>query len=81
MLQVGMLLQVGGRDSNGQPRFASKRGAYDLNGAGFKGDVTGSEKDVAFRLPCNPALNWVAVFEEWLLFGIFSRAYMPPFFG
>jgi len=52
-----------GRDSNGQPRFASKRGTYDLNGAGFKGDVTGSEKDVAFRLPCNPALNWVAVFE------------------
>ena len=52
-----------GRDGSGQPRFASKRGTFDLNGAGFKGDVTGSDKDVAFRLPCNPALNWVAVFE------------------
>ena len=52
-----------GRDGSGQPRFASKRGTFDLNGAGFKGDVAGSDKDVAFRLPCNPALNWVAVFE------------------
>ncbi len=52
-----------GRDSSGQPRFANKRGTYDLNGSSFKGDVTGSDKSVAFRLPCNPTLNWVAVFE------------------
>jgi len=52
-----------GRDSAGKPVFASKRGTYDLNGSGFKGDVPGSNKDVAFRLPCDPALDWVAVFE------------------
>ena len=52
-----------GRDGSGKPKFASKRGTFDLNGAGFKGDVAGSDKDVAFRLPCNPALNWVAAFE------------------
>ena len=43
--------------------FASKRGTYDLNGPGFKGDAVGSDKSVAFRLPCDPALDWVAVFE------------------
>lgn len=52
-----------GRDSSGKPVFASKRGTYDLNGSGFKGDVPGSNKNVAFRLPCDPTLNWVAVFE------------------
>lgn len=43
--------------------FASKRGTYDRNGPGFKGDVTGSNKDIAFRLPCDPGLDHVAVFE------------------
>lgn len=52
-----------GRDSNGKPVFASKRGTYDLDGSGFKGDAAGSDKNVAFRLPCDPALDWVAVFE------------------
>ena len=52
-----------GREVSGKPVFASKRGTYDLNGSGFKGDVPGSNKDVAFRLPCDPALDWVAVFE------------------
>ncbi len=52
-----------GRDGGGQPRFANKRGTYDLDGPGFKGDVTGSDKSVAFPLPCDPALDWVAVFE------------------
>ena len=52
-----------GRDSGGKPVFASKRGTYDLNGPGFKADAVGSDKRVAFRLPCNPALDWVAVFE------------------
>ena len=52
-----------GRDGSGKPVFASKRGTYDLNGPGFKGDATGSDKSVAFRLPCDPALDWVAVFE------------------
>ena len=52
-----------GREVGGQPRFASKRGTYDLNGSGFKGDVTGSDKSVAFPLSCSTALDWVAVFE------------------
>ena len=52
-----------GREVSGKPVFASKCGTYDLNGSGFKGDVPGSNKDVAFRLPCDPALDWVAVFE------------------
>lgn len=52
-----------GRDGGGQPVFANKRGTYDRNGPGFKGDVTGSNKDIAFRLPCDPGLDHVAVFE------------------
>ena len=52
-----------GRDGSGQPRFANKRGTYDLNGAGFKGDVAGSNKRIGFRLPCNPEVNGVFVFE------------------
>lgn len=52
-----------GRDSGGKPVFASKCGTYDLNGPGFKGDAVGSDKSVAFRLLCDPALDWVAVFE------------------
>ena len=52
-----------GREVSGKPVFASKRGTYDLNGSGFKGDAVGSDKNVAFRLPCDPALDWVAVFE------------------
>ena len=52
-----------GRDGSGKAVFASKRGTCDLNGPGFKGDAVGSDKSVAFRLPCDPALDWVAVFE------------------
>ena len=52
-----------GRDGGGKPVFANKRGTYDLDGSGFKGDAVGSDKSVAFRLPCDPALDWVAVFE------------------
>ena len=52
-----------GRNGGGQPVFASKRGTYDRSGPGFKGDVTGSDKNTAFRLPCRPELNAVLVFE------------------
>ena len=52
-----------GRDSAGQPRFASKRGTYDKDGVSFKRDVLGSDKSVAFPLPCDPAVPWVLVFE------------------
>lgn len=44
--------------------FAGKRGTYDKNGSGFKGDVPGSDKDTAFRLPCDPSIRWVLVFES-----------------
>lgn len=52
-----------GRDGAGNPVFASKRGTYDLNGAGFKGGVPGSDKEVAFRLPGDPGNDAVLVFE------------------
>ena len=52
-----------GRDSTGQPRFASKRGTYDKDGVSFKRDVLGSDKSVAFPIPCDPAVPWVLVFE------------------
>lgn len=49
-----------GRDSAGKPVFAAKRGTW----GDFKGDAAGSDKSIAFRLPCNPALNSVHVFES-----------------
>nr|WP_317326009.1 toprim domain-containing protein [uncultured Flavonifractor sp.] len=52
-----------GRDIGGNAVFANKRGTYDLGGSGFKGDAAGSNKDIAFRLPCDPKLDHVAVFE------------------
>ena len=52
-----------GRDGDGVPRFACKRGTYDRDGASFKRDVLGSDKSVAFPIPCNPNIPWVLVFE------------------
>ena len=52
-----------GRDNTGQPKFASKRGTYDKDGVSFKRDVLGSDKSVAFPIPCDPAVPWVLVFE------------------
>lgn len=43
-----------GRDAAGEAVFAHKRGTHDKDGVGFKGDVEGSNKDIAFRLPCDP---------------------------
>lgn len=53
-----------GSDSSGKPAFACKRGTYDKDGPGFKGDVEGSDKGVAFPLSCDSALNSVHVFES-----------------
>lgn len=50
-----------GRNSAGKPVFAARRGTYDR--IPFRGGVPGSDKEAAFRLPCYPALDWVAVFE------------------
>lgn len=52
---------VGRKD--GQPVFANKRGTYDRDGKGFKGDVSGSDKSVGFRLPCSSQNTAVRVFE------------------
>lgn len=52
-----------GKDGGGKPVFASKRGTYDKGGAGFKGDEAGSDKDIAFRLPCDTGQLRVFVFE------------------
>ena len=48
-----------GRNVAGKPVFAARRSTRDS----FKGDAAGSDKRVAFRLPCDPALDSVAVFE------------------
>lgn len=53
-----------GRNATGETAFAYKRGTYDKDGIGFKGDVEGSNKEVAFRLPCDPELNMVRVYES-----------------
>ncbi len=52
-----------GKDKTGTPVFAYKRGTYDKNGSGFKGDVPGSDKGVAFRLPADSTKDRVHVFE------------------
>lgn len=52
-----------GRNAGGTPVFASKRSTYDRDGSSFKRDVPGSNKHIAFRLPCRPDLDWVLVFE------------------
>ncbi|WP_304976626.1 DUF3991 and toprim domain-containing protein [uncultured Alistipes sp.] len=48
-----------GHNRTGTPVFAAKRGTSD----GFRGDVPGSDKRVAFRTPYVPALDAVHVFE------------------
>ena len=53
-----------GKDADGKAVFAFKRGTYDRDGVGFKGDVDGSNKDIAFRLSCDPSLDMVRVYES-----------------
>lgn len=48
-----------GHDRAGTPVFAAKRGTCD----GFRGDVPGSDKRVAFRAPYDPSLDAVHAFE------------------
>ncbi len=52
-----------GKDKTGKAVFAYKRGTYDKDGSGFKGDVPGSDKAVAFPLFCDPEKDSVHVFE------------------
>jgi len=53
-----------GRDAKDEPVFAYKRGTYDKDGIGFKGDVDGSNKDVGFYLPCYQDDPYVRVYES-----------------
>ncbi len=53
-----------GKDADGKPVNAYKRGTYDQNGNGFKGDVPGGNKDYAFRLPVDPTYDTVSCFES-----------------
>lgn len=50
-----------GRNSAGKPVFATKRGTW---GSTFQCDAAGSDKRTAFRLPCDPAMHDVSVFES-----------------
>ena len=50
-----------GRNRDGTPVFASKRSTR--SNSSFRGDAEGSDKSVAFRLPCAPEKDWVTVFE------------------
>ena len=52
-----------GRDESGQAKYAGLRGTYDRDGKGFRGDVTGSDKNVGFAIPHDPTSNQVRVFE------------------
>ena len=52
-----------GRDHTGQARYAGLRGTYDRDGKGFRGDVSGSDKDIGFAIPCDPVSDQVRVFE------------------
>ena len=52
-----------GRDGSGQARYAGLRGTYDRDGKGFRGDVSGSEKDIGFSIPYDAAIQRVWVFE------------------
>lgn len=53
-----------GRNAAGKPVFATRRGTYDKGSSSFKGDVSGSDKNIAFRLPARPDNDSVLVFES-----------------
>ncbi len=53
-----------GKDADGKPVNAYKRGTYDQNGNGFKGDVPGGDKNNAFRLPADTAIDVAYCFES-----------------
>ena len=52
-----------GKDHAGQAKYAGLRGTYDRDGKGFRGDVTGSDKNVGFAIPHDPTSDQVRVFE------------------
>ena len=52
-----------GKGSAGQAKYAGLRGAYDRDGKGFRGDVTGSDKNTGFSISHDPRPDRVFVFE------------------
>ncbi len=52
-----------GKNHTGQAKYAGLRGTYDRDGKGFRGDVTGSDKNTGFPIPADPSLDLVHVFE------------------
>ena len=52
-----------GREHTGQAKYAGLRGTYDRDGKGFRGDVTGSDKNIGFSIPHDPMSEQVRVFE------------------
>lgn len=52
-----------GKGSAGQVKYAGLRGAYDQDGKGFRGDVTGSDKNTGFSISHDPRPDRVFVFE------------------
>ena len=52
-----------GKNSAGQAKYAGLRGTYDRDGKGFRGDVTGSDKNTGFPIPPDPSSDLVRVFE------------------
>lgn len=52
-----------GKNSENIPVYAAKRGTYDKDGASFRAGVPGSDKEIGFCLPSDPATDRVHVFE------------------
>lgn len=52
-----------GKSADDNPVFAAKRGTYDKDGSSFRAGVPGSNKEIGFCLPCDPAIDRVYVFE------------------
>lgn len=48
-----------GRDHTGQAGYAGLRGTYDRDGKGFRGDVSGSDKNIGFAIPCEPIFGTI----------------------
>lgn len=53
-----------GINAEGKAVNAYKRGTYDKDGIGFKGDVPGGDKNNAFRLPADPSDDTAFCFES-----------------
>ena len=56
-----------GRDHTGQAGYAGLRGTYDRDGKGFRGDVSGSDKDIGFAIPCDPIFGTIPKIKRIIL--------------